>query len=459
MSTRVQARKFPLRLAAGLARILIATTLVALAAAAPAASQPPSVDLEVDEALAAAGAASKPAELEAARATLLELSRRYSRPLYPRFAGRSRALVEAASLGRRLGESGTAAGELLEVLEREAPNGWTPRAHLELADLVLADGDWLLAADHYWQAREAALGGAVSDAEAPGVVDVAGLALERMTRIHRLILRPLAGGRPWSGISLPLPSGYLPEKQQLKRPRSLAAGPRGELIVADDSRFVLFDPQGNVISTRELKALSRPSIGPAGPLGGAGAVAVASNAAMRVGDPVPVSFERPSGGRLGQIITAYRGPFGNWTVLSRQTDVVLRYDPAGKLLDFAAVPMTRPVDLAVSPSGDIHVLDAGSGAAPPAVLRFSPDGQLQHTLSANWRRPVALDVDPLGNTYVLENREKQVLVYDPEGNRIAVLGPVLSANIELRSPNDIAVDGMGRIFIAEGRLDTVVALD
>lgn len=451
--------RFDPNAAAGTATILAASALLALGGGAAAFPQPPSVDLEVDEALAAAGTASEPAELEAARATLLELSRRYSRPLYPRFAGRSRALVEAASLGRRLGESGTAAGELLEILEREAPNEWTPRAHLELADLVLADGDWLLAADHYWQARQAALGGAASDAEAPGAIDVAGLALERMTRIHRLILRPLAGGPSWSSISLPLPGGYLPEKQQLKRPRSLAAGPRGELIVADDSRFVLFDPQGNVVSTRELRALARPSIGPAGPLGGVGPVAVAANAALRVGDPVPVSFERPSGGRLGQIITAYRDPFGNWTVLSRQTDVVLRYDPAGKLLDFAAVPMTRPVDLAVSPSSDVHVLDAGSGAAAPAVLRFSADGQLQHTFSANWRRPVALDVDPLGNTYVLENREKQILVYDPEGNRIAVLGPVLSANIELRSPNDIAVDGMGRIFIAEGRLETVVALD
>lgn len=438
---------------------VLAAVFLAFAANGTVGARQPSVDLEVDAALAAAGAASDRTGLEAARADLLELSRRYPRPLYPRFAGRSRALVEAAALGRRLGEGGAAAGELLEVLEREPPNGWTPRAHLELADLVLADGDWRLAADHYWRARQTALGGAAPDAEAPGAVDVAGLALERMTRIHRLILRPLAGGHPWSGIRLPLPSGYLPEKQRLKRPRSLAAGPRGELIVADDGRFVLFDPRGNAIATRELKALSRPSIGPAGPLGGAGAVAVASNAAIRVGDPVPVSFERPSGGRLGQIVTAYRGPFGNWTVLSRQTDVVLRYDPAGKLLDFAAVPMTRPVDLAVSQSGDIHVLDAGSGDAPPAVLRFSADGQLEHTFSADWRRPVALDVDPLGNAYVLENREKQVLVYDAEGNRIAVLGPVLSANVELRSPNDIAVDGMGRIFIAEGRLDTVVALE
>ncbi len=416
--------------------------------------------LDVDTAIAAASVARDPGGLEAARTELLELSRRYSRSLYPRFVGRSRALVEAASLGRRLGLGNAAAGELLQVLEREAPNEWTARAHLELAEVVLADGDWQLAADHLWQARHGAP--REENAESEGnqaAVDVARLALERMTRIHRLILRPLAGRNPWTTTRDYLPNDYLPEKLKLKKPRALAAGPRGELLMANNSRAVLFDPDRNVIATRELRGMARPSLGPAGPLGGLSAIVPTGNTVMQVDDPSAVSFQRPSGGRLDQIVTAHRGPFGNWTVLSRSVDTVLHFSPDGRLLHFTESPMARPIDLALGPSGTIHTLDAGSRESPAALRTYAPDGTLLKTFSSSWQRPVALDVDPFGNRYVLEERTRQVLVYAPEGSLVRALGPVLPGGIELRTPTDLAVDGMGRIFIAEGRLGTVLAVE
>ena len=444
----------------GSVAVLPPTMVAVLLLALPATAQQPSLDVEVDTVIAVAGMASSPAELEAARAEILELSQRYPRSLYPRFAGRSRALVEAASLGRRLGLGNAAAGELLQVLEREAPNEWTARAHLELAELVLASGDWQLAADHLWQARQEA---PREEGAEPGgnqdAVDVARLALERMTRIHRLILRPLAGRNPWTSTRAYLPHDYLPEKLKLKRPRTVAAGPRGELLFADDDRAVLFDPDRNVVATRELRGITRPSLGPAGPLGGLSAIVPTANTVMQVDDPSAVSLQRPSGGRLDQIITAHRGPFGNWTVLSRRVDTVLHYSPDGRLLHSSESAMARPIDLALGPAGTVHALDAGSRDTPAAVLTFASDGSLEKTFRSDWLRPAALDVDAFGNRYVLEQRTKQVLVYDPDGNLLSALGPVLPGGVELRTPTDLAVDGMGRIFIAEGRLATVLAVE
>ena len=440
---------------------VVAVLLMSLSWADAATGQQPSIAVEADAAIDRARSAREPAELQAARAELLELSRRYPRDLYPRFSGRSRALVEAASIGRRLGAGNTAAGELLHVLEREPVSQWTARAHLELADLVLTNGDWQLAADHYWQARQGALRETAGSGQESGAVDVPRIALERMTRIDRLVLRRLAGKNPWTRTRAYLPRDYLPEKQKLKRPRSVAVGPRGELLVADDRRVVQFDPERTLVASRELRGLgqTRPSFGPVGPLGGITAVVPSPSTVQRLDDPSPIRFERPSGGRLEQIITVYRGPYGNWTVLSRQVDVVLRYDPQGRLLEFGQARLAQPVDMAPGPHGRTYVLDAGKGDARAALLTLDPDGELENTFSADWRRPLALDVDAFGNAYVLEGRAKQVLVYDPDGNMVAAVGPMLPGGIELRAPNDLAVDGMGRIFIAAGRLETVVALE
>ncbi|MYJ25570.1 MAG: hypothetical protein F4080_08560, partial [Holophagales bacterium] len=155
----------------------------------------------VEAALAAARDAASVDDLARARERFLEVPRRFPRSEHPGLRLRGRALVEAAALGRRTGVEREAAGELLRVLEREARSEWTPRAHFELGDLLLMRGDWQNAARHLRLAREAALDGA------GGGNYVAGDALERMTLIHRLILRPLAGQERWRDSR-----GYLPTR-------------------------------------------------------------------------------------------------------------------------------------------------------------------------------------------------------------------------------------------------------
>jgi len=253
--------------------LVVSVLFLFLAGGQALIGQPPSIASEIETVLAAARTAASPGELEAARVELLTLAKRHPRDLLPAFPDRGRALLEAAALGRRLGATNAAAGELLQVLEREPESDWTPRAHLELADVLLDRDDWRLAAGHLRQARAAAL--ARIEGEIPGAgnvdgsgVDVARLALERMTRIHRLLLRPLAGRSPWTRSGIHLPSDYLPEPLKLKRPRTAAAGPRGELLAADGDRVVLLDPDRKTVASRELRGIVRASLVTAGPVGG-----------------------------------------------------------------------------------------------------------------------------------------------------------------------------------------------
>ncbi len=450
------------------AQVASAALSLLLGAAQAAVSQPASIDAETNTVLAAARTATSAEELEAARGELLSLAMRSPRDLHPEFPDRSRALVEAAALGRRLGATNAAAGELLQVLEREPESEWTPRAHLELADVLLDRGDWRLAADHLRQARTGAL--ARNEGAIPGAsivdgsgVDVARLALERMTRIHRLLLRPLAGRSPWTRSDIHLPPDYLPDPLKLKRPRTIAAGPWGELLAADGDRVVLLGPGRETAASREMRGIERASLVPSGPLGGSTALVATANSVLRVeaaGGAAAVSFQRPSGGRLDQIVGVYRGPFGRWVVLSRRLDVVLRYDRNGRLLDYSPSTLEQPVDLAPGPGGTFHVLDAGSRSSPPSVLIFRDDWELVGTVTGAWQRPEALAVDAFGNSYVLDRAARRVQVYDREGVELAAIGPVLpGGGLELRNPMDIAVDGMGRVFIAEGRMETVLVVE
>ena len=398
----------------------------------------------VQAALGAAREAASIDDLARAREQFLEVPRRFPRSEHPQLQPRSRALVEAAALGRRTGAQRQAAGELLRVLEREAGSEWTPRAHFELGDLLLGQGDWRNASRHLRLAREGALGGNGESA------DVAGDALERMTLIHRLILRPLAGQERWVDSG-----GYLPAQAGIERPRGVAAGADGRLVVTEANRAAILGADGAAASARDLRGVVRPSHAATGTPG-----LVTADGVTGIDDPRTVSFGRVGGGDLDRIVAAHRDDFGAWTVLSRRSAEVLRFDPQGRPTETLRAPtLTQPIDLAVGRDGAIHVLDAGARSTPPSVLRFAADGRFEESFRAEWERPVALDVDALGNRYVLDADTLQILVYDPAALPLAALGPVLPGGQELRTPEDVAVDGEARIFVADGRLGQVLVLE
>ena len=88
----------------------------------------------------------------------------------------------------------------------------------------------------------------------------------------------------------------------------------------------------------------------------------------------------------------------------------------------------------------------------------STRGEFQYGY-VDYRPPKANSVARLGRMYVLDRGSRTVLVYDADGQRLDSLGPQLGGGIELRSPVDLAVDGSGRLFIADEKLPFVAVLE
>ena len=86
-------------------------------------------------------------------------------------------------------------------------------------------------------------------------------------------------------------------------------------------------------------------------------------------------------------------------------------------------------------------------------------------LVGRWRRAQALDIDELGNLYILDRDANEIHVYSQTGQPLLVsgqplvLGPQLPGGVVLRDPRDLAVDGTGRLYIADRGADTIVVLE
>ena len=93
-------------------------------------------------------------------------------------------------------------------------------------------------------------------------------------------------------------------------------------------------------------------------------------------------------------------------------------------------------------------------------MRFNADGSpAGRVLVGTWRRAQALDIDELGNLYILDRDANEIHVFSQTGQPLLVLGPRLPGGVELRDPRDVAVDGTGRLYIADRGADSIVILE
>ena len=58
-----------------------------------------------------------------------------------------------------------------------------------------------------------------------------------------------------------------------------------------------------------------------------------------------------------------------------------------------------------------------------------------------------------------DSTSRTISVYGPDGSPLNSLGPTFPGGIELRAPEDLAVDGTGRIFIADSKLSALVVVE
>jgi DNA-binding beta-propeller fold protein YncE len=109
----------------------------------------------------------------------------------------------------------------------------------------------------------------------------------------------------------------------------------------------------------------------------------------------------------------------------------------------------RPWDVAVSPDGKRLYVSEGAGAY--AVKVFDNDGSFvadatpPNTTEFN-RLPMGVAVAPSGLVYVADRKLRQLDVYDADGNFKDVLRP---AGVDAWAPIGVAVDSSGLIYVAE----------
>lgn len=396
--------------------------------------------------------ATSTSELEEARASWRRVPLLYGSEAFPVLDSRAEARVRSGEMSLLLGDAETAAAELLAAVEDEPANPWTPRARVSLARAWVELGHWQAAAEVL---------AALSEPEA---VDAGQETLEHImardafqqgqtliAMMHRLHLRPSLGTASWATVQR-FPQGGSP----LRQPDGVAAAADGRVLVVDgkSKSVLLLDAQGRLVEAATLEDPQRPAWNDGRwPY-------VVTDEEIRL----PFTGERnrflePRPDRevqLDGMLAAERGVFGQWFVLAKGWKSVLAYKTNRQGREVLTKDRPAFVDMARDLQGRIYLLDGKS----KQVQRLSRDGSWDGlVLQGAWRRPQALALDHLGRLYVLDRGDNKVHVYSPQGQRITGLGPTFAGGIELRAPVDVAVDGGGRVFIADNKLPFVIVLE
>ncbi len=392
--------------------------------------------------------ARRPADLEEARATFRRVPLLYGRDTYPELEDRMLARIKSGELSLQLGEVETAVSEFLTAVEDEPPNRLTGRAQLLLATALVHCGEWVAAAEVLQRLAAAEAADSQVSSSAADRASAARLS----SLIHRRIVRPLSGQPPWSTTARYPASGL-----QLKQPTGVAAAEDGRLVIVDPKLplVALVDADGQVERRVAIRDAERP-----GWSAGTAYVVTELGIVAPFDDLESPRFLEPRPGKesyLKGLLAAERGPFNEWYVLAKGWKSLLAFVTPRQGQELLAASRPELVDLAQDHLGRVYALDRDAGQ----VVRLGIDRRQTEVVvrGSGWRRPVALALDPLGNSYVLDRSNRSVEMFDPAGRLQARVGPELGGGIELRSPVDLAVDGSGRLFIADAKLPFVVLLD
>jgi DNA-binding beta-propeller fold protein YncE len=144
-------------------------------------------------------------------------------------------------------------------------------------------------------------------------------------------------------------------------------------------------------------------------------------------------------------------------MLDRRENVLLVYDRARRLTGLMR-PSSRKdgrfVDVAEGADGGVFVLD-GRARAVFEVRQ----GRITSTIPLDGvgiEKPVALAVDGIGDLFILDGRTDRVFVVNPDGERISVIQPSRAVRSRLGDPSAVAVDARGQVYLAGRKSGQVV---
>lgn len=401
-----------------------------------------------------AGRAQSLADLEEARTGYQRVVLLFGRDTYPKLEARSLARVRSAELGLLLGDVDGAVAELVKAVEDEPPSRVTGQARLALGRALLLQDHWkpavevlqTLADDVPMDADRVVM----SDADGPtATAKDRAAARNLLTLAHRHRLRPEAGQRRWASVD------RFATELNLEEPIGVAADDSGQVLVVDKDteRASLFRPAMRTWEGRSLKDPVRPAFA------GNAAVVITEDAVALPFDGQRTSFLEPVSGKekpLDKLLSAVRGRQGVWFVAAKGWNGLLVYPTPRRGSAILATNRAEYVDVDRDELGRVLALDGRNHR----VLRVGLDRRgAEVVASGDWKKPVAVARDALGHVYVLDQGLRQLFVYDADQRRIASLGPNLGNGIELRDPEDVAVDGTGRIYLADSKHPYLIVLD
>jgi DNA-binding beta-propeller fold protein YncE len=163
----------------------------------------------------------------------------------------------------------------------------------------------------------------------------------------------------------------------------------------------------------------------------------------------------PAGTPLRDLAAGATGVLDERFVVDRDRKALYSFDRKGEAKTLAPAA-GDVVDLAVGKHGELLVLDRKKNdvARIGGLATEKASG-----FTGSWRRAHALAVDSAGSVYVLDSNENTIDIHDDSGASVGSIGPVLPGGIELKSAEDIGVDGAGRLYVIDSRLAQLLVLE
>ncbi|WP_428102191.1 peptidyl-alpha-hydroxyglycine alpha-amidating lyase family protein [Candidatus Rariloculus sp.] len=178
----------------------------------------------------------------------------------------------------------------------------------------------------------------------------------------------------------------------------------------------------------------------------------------------------PDGQHVWAVIRCDAGAdlFG-WECLDSDLDPVVRFDPEGNVVEsFGGGLFIWPHGIDVDPDGNVWVTDAVTAERTPEgtrghqVIKFSPTGEVLMTLGTpgvpgdgpeHFNSPADVVVADNGDVFVADGHgdetNNRVVKFSSDGTFIKAWGQTGYGPGEFRTLHALAIDGDGRIFVAD----------
>jgi TolA-binding protein len=213
-------------------------------------------------------------------------------------------------------------------------------------------------------------------------------------------------------------SGKLASTQSAAQPRGLSVDPRGTPIVANEKGLIVD------------------------------------------GKPVALRVPEENGPKeLEKVRAAARDRLGNLYVYDDDQKMILRFDSAGNLVGpFPDGNRREVLRLAVDPADNLVVLDNER-----TVTVFSPGGTRVASIerrAPRWElsKPVDVAIDPSGFLYVLDEDGAQLAVFDPSYQFVLLLTRQSLGGGALTKPITLDVDRAGDLYVYDDKTQSVIRL-